>query len=98
MREGQTGEGEQVWEGREGLTEDEKATADMLYQSIIMRGRRAEGEVAAATSREELERLNPELLDKASGAPGDAGPSRRVRAGARRTEELEGQGGGGGRE
>jgi hypothetical protein len=73
VREGQTGEGGTgVREGREGLTEDEKATADMLYQSIIMRGRRAEGEVAVNTSREELERLNPELLDKASGAPGDA--------------------------
>jgi hypothetical protein len=28
--------------------------------------------VAVNTSREELERLNPELLDKASGAPIDA--------------------------
>jgi hypothetical protein len=70
VREGQTGEGGTgVREGREGLTEDEKATADMLYQSIIMRVRRAEGEVAVNASREELERLNPELLDKATGEP-----------------------------
>jgi hypothetical protein len=73
VREGQTGEGGTgVRKGREGLTEDEMATADMLYQSIIMRGRRAEGEVAVNASREELERLNPELLDKATGAPGAA--------------------------
>jgi hypothetical protein len=73
VREGQTGEGGTgVREGREGLTGDEKATADMLYQSILMRGRRAEGKVAVDASREELERLNPELLNKATGAPGAA--------------------------
>jgi hypothetical protein len=66
VREGQT-------EGREGWAEDEKATADMLYKSIIVRGRRAKSAVAAAASREELERLNPDLLDKASGGPSAAG-------------------------
>jgi hypothetical protein len=66
VREGQT-------EGREGWTEDEKATADMLYQSIIVRGRWAEGAVAAAAAREELEQLNSDLLDKASGGPTAAG-------------------------
>jgi hypothetical protein len=66
VREGQT-------EGREGWTEDGKAFADMLYQSIIVRGRRAEGAVAAAALREELERLNPDLLDKATGGPSAAG-------------------------
>jgi hypothetical protein len=74
VREGQT-------EGREGWTEDKKVTADMLYQSIIMRGRRAEGAVAAAAAREELEQLNPDLLNKALGAPAlPASPGRRVRA------------------
>jgi hypothetical protein len=66
VREGQT-------EGREGWTEDEKATVDLLYQSIIMWERRAEGAVAAAAAREELEQLNPDLLDKASGGPSAAG-------------------------
>jgi hypothetical protein len=66
VREGQT-------EGRDGWTEDKKATADMLYQSIIVRGRRAEGAVAAAAAREELEQLNPDLLNKASGGPSAAG-------------------------
>jgi hypothetical protein len=44
VRDGQT-------EGREGWTEDKKAIADMLYQSIIVRGRRAEGALAAAALR-----------------------------------------------
>jgi hypothetical protein len=79
---------EEQTEGREGWTEDEKATADMLYQSFIVRGRWAEGAVAAAIAREELEQLNPNLLDKASGGPsaaGEPGP------------ESEGKGGRGGR-
>jgi hypothetical protein len=74
VREGQT-------EGREGWTDDKKGTADMLYQSIIMRERRTEGPVAAAAAREELEQLNPDLLDKALGSPAlPASPGRRVRA------------------
>jgi hypothetical protein len=60
VREGQT-------EGREGWTEDEKATADMLYQCIIVLERRAEGAVAAAALRKELKQLNPDLLDKVLG-------------------------------
>jgi hypothetical protein len=85
VREGQT-------EGREGWTEDEKTTADMLYQSIIMWGGRAEGAVAAAAAREEFEQLNPDLLDKASRAPAlptsrgwrvRARGTRRARRGAR---------------
>jgi hypothetical protein len=66
VMEGQT-------KGREGWTEDEKAAADMLYQSIIVRGRRAEGAVAAAAAQEELKQLNPDLLDKALGSPSAAG-------------------------
>ena len=64
---------ELVGEGGEELTEDEKRTATMLATSrYLVRGRRAEAEVAANASREELERLNPDLLDKATGAPGAA--------------------------
>jgi hypothetical protein len=50
-------------EGREGLTENEKAQrlTCCTSESCIMRGRRAEGDVAVNASREELERLNPKL-------------------------------------
>jgi hypothetical protein len=92
VREGQT-------EGREGWTEDEKTTADMLYQSIIMRGRRAEGAVAAAAAREELEQLNPDLLDKASGGPSAAGePGQESEGEGDEEGEEGGEGSGGGLE
>jgi hypothetical protein len=92
VREGQT-------EGRMGWTEDEKATADMLYQSIIVRGRRAEGAVAAAAAPEELEQLNPDLLDKASGGPSAAGePGQESEGEGDEEGEEGGEGSGGGSE
>jgi hypothetical protein len=90
VREGQT-------EGRKGWTEHEKATAHMLYQSIIVRGRRAEGAVAAAAAREELEHLNPDLLDKATGGPsvaGEPGPESEGEGDEEGEEGGEGSGGG----
>jgi hypothetical protein len=73
----------------------------VLYQSIIVRGRRAEGAVAAAAAREELEQLNPDILDKASVASAlPVSPGRRVRARgtrrARRGARARGGGVGGG--
>jgi hypothetical protein len=78
---------------------DEKATADVLYQSIIVRGRRAEGAVAAAAARKELEQLNPDLLDKASGGPSAADePGQESEGEGDEEGEEGGEGSGGGSE
>jgi hypothetical protein len=78
VREGQT-------EGREGWTEDEKATADMLYQSIIVRGRQTEGAVALRWLRLLRGRSSKSSISTFStrrrGAPAlSASPGRRIRA------------------
>jgi hypothetical protein len=60
-------------------------------------GRRAEGAVAAAAAREELEQLNPDLLDKASGDPSAAcepGPESKSEGDEEGKEGGEGSGGG----
>jgi hypothetical protein len=69
----------------------------MLYPSIIVRGRRAEGAVAAAAAWEELEQLNSNLLDKALGDPsaaGEPGPESEGEGDEEGKEGGEGSGGG----